>query len=154
MRRFAVAATGGTFDIIHRGHMALLSAAFSGAECVIVGLSSDGLARRRGKSPLHAYPARLARLASALLSGFPRSNFRICRLEDDFGPAVVEGAVDALVLSEETRPQGARLNVMRAARGLGPVELVVVPMVAAADGGRISSTRIRNAEIDSDGNAR
>ena len=33
-----------------------------------------------------------------------------------------------------------------------PVEVVVVPMVLAKDGDRISTTRIRNKEIDDEGN--
>ena len=42
---------------------------------------------------------------------------------------------------------------MRAERGLGPVSVVVIPMVNAADGTRISTTKIRNQTIDARGNA-
>ena len=41
---------------------------------------------------------------------------------------------------------------LRKERNLKPVELVIVPMKMASDGNRISSTRIRNSEIDSSGN--
>jgi pantetheine-phosphate adenylyltransferase len=83
---------------------------------------------------------------------FPSSKFEIARLDDDFGPAVIKGEVDALVVSEETSKKGDILNSKRNALNLSPVEIITVPMKLASDGQRISSTRIRNAEIDSSGN--
>ena len=70
----------------------------------------------------------------------------------DFGPAVIEGSVQALVVSGETSGKGVKLNELRMERNLPPVEIVVVPMVLAKDGKAISSTRIKNSEIDSSGN--
>ena len=37
-------------------------------------------------------------------------------------------------------------------KNLPPVQVVTVPMFLAKDGTRISTTRIKNSEIDSDGN--
>ena len=48
--------------------------------------------------------------------------------------------------------QGQLLNELRSKRNLPPVEIVVVPMVLAKDGGVISTTRIRNSEINGSGN--
>ena len=36
------------------------------------------------------------------MKNFPDCSFEIAKLDDDFGPAVIEGDVDALVVSEET----------------------------------------------------
>ena len=58
----------------------------------------------------------------------------------------------ALVVSEETSDKGLHLNELRAEQNLPPVEIVVVPMVLAKDGKAISSTRIKNSEIDINGN--
>jgi len=41
---------------------------------------------------------------------------------------------------------------LRAEKNLSPVEIIIVPMVLAKDGSRISTTRIRNSEIDKEGN--
>ena len=46
---FSMIALGGTFDIIHAGHIALLDKGFSISEKVIIGLTSDELAEKKGK---------------------------------------------------------------------------------------------------------
>ncbi len=48
--------------------------------------------------------------------------------------------------------QGAILNQLRAEKKLTPVAIIIVPMFLAKDGTRISTTRIKNSEIDTDGN--
>ena len=152
MAEFELVATGGTFDIIHRGHKMLLSRAFGVSSRVIIGLTSDELARRRGKNPLNGYTERLDALTLAVTENFAGRPFRISRLENDFCPAVLEEGVQALVVSEETRGQGDVLNRLRAEKNLPSVRIVPVPMVLAEDGTRISTTRIRNSEIDAEGN--
>ena len=152
METFDLVAMGGTFDVIHNGHMALLKKSFSISSKVIIGLSSDQLAVKRGKSLINDYSKRFSLLESAIEKNFPNSSYEISKLENDFGPAVVEGSVKALVVSEETSAKGLHLNELRAERNLPPVEIVVVPMVLAKDGKAISSTRIKNSEIDSNGN--
>ena len=54
--------------------------------------------------------------------------------------------------SSETSDKGTLLNKLRAERNLPPVKIVVVPIVLAKDGKAISTTRIKNSEIDSHGN--
>ena len=152
MEKLDLAAMGGTFDVIHSGHMALLNKAFSLSSKVIIGLSSDQLAAKRGKNLVNNYSKRLSSLESAIEKNFPNYSYQISKLENDFGPAVIEGSVKALVVSEETSNKGLRLNELRTERNLPPVEIVVVPMVLAKDGKAISSTRIKNSEIDSNGN--
>ena len=152
MESFDLVAMGGTFDVIHNGHMALLKKSFSISSKVIIGLSSDQLAIKRGKSLVNDYSKRFSLLESAIEKNFPNSSYEISKLENDFGPAVIEGSVKALVVSEETSAKGLHLNELRAERNLPSVEIVVVPMVLAEDGKAISSTRIKNTEIDSNGN--
>ena len=152
MELFDLVAMGGTFDAIHSGHMALLNKAFSISSKVIIGLTSDQLATKKGKNLVNDYSKRLSLLKSVIEKNFPNISYEISKLENDFGPAVIEGSVKALVVSEETSNKGLLLNELRAERNLPPVKIVVVPMVLAKDGKAISTSRIKNSEIDSNGN--
>ena len=152
MESFNLVAMGGTFDIIHSGHMALLNKAFSISTKVIIGVTSDQLAVKKGKNPENDYSKRISLLKSTIEENFPDSAFEISKLENEFGPAVLEESVKALIVSEETSDKGTLLNKLRAERNLPPVKIVVVPIVLAKDGKAISTTRIKNSEIDSHGN--
>ncbi len=152
MSEFSLIATGGTFDIIHRGHLILLSNAFSISDKVIIGLTSDELAEKKGKLPINKYQKRLENLTQVISKEFPNSSFQISKLDNDFGPAVLEKEVEALVVSDEKSNQGTVLNQLRAEKKLSPVKIITVPMFLAKDGKRISTTRIKNSEIDAEGN--
>lgn len=152
MKSFDLVAMGGTFDIIHSGHMALLNKAFSISTKVIIGVTSDQLAVKKGKNPENDYSKRISLLKSTIEENFPDSAYEISKLENEFGPAVLEESVKALIVSEETSDKGILLNKLRAERNLPPVKIVVVPIVLAKDGKAISTTRIKNSEIDSHGN--
>ena len=152
MSKFSLIAMGGTFDIIHRGHLTLLSNAFEISDKVIIGLTSDEFAEKKGKIPNNKYDQRLENLITTISKEFPNTLFEISKLDNDFGPAVLERDVEALVVSDETRNQGNVLNKLRAEKKLPPVQIINVPMFLAKDGTRISTTRIKNSEIDSEGN--
>ena len=150
--QFKLVAIGGTFDIIHVGHLSLIEKASSISKRTIIGLTSDSLAARNGKNITNNFKQRFKNLEKTLNEKFPDSLFEIAELNDDFGPAVIEGDVDALVVSEETSKKGDTLNDMRKERNLSQVAIIIVPMKLASDGDRISSSRIRNSEIDASGN--
>ena len=152
MQKYDIVALGGTFDIIHDGHMKLLNKAFSISNKAIIGLTSDELAAKKGKNLLKNYHERFEALKSVIEKNFPKSTYEISKLENDFGPAILEGFVQALVVSKETSNKGILLNELRSKGNLPPVEIVVVPMALAEDGNIISTTRIKNSEIDSSGN--
>jgi len=147
--RYRKVALGGTFDVIHKGHTALLDRAFSIGEHVIIGVTSDDLVYRLGKSILNNYDARVMNLSSVLKQYADR--FHIVKLDDEFGPALTDASIEAIVVSEETESKCRRMNKMRVSRGMRELDVIVVGMVLADDGERISSTRIRSGEIDPEG---
>ena len=89
------------------------------------------------------------------LNDFVSSNFKghysIVELNDNWGPGVFEESLNAIIVSEETEKVATELNVNRRLKGLKELEIVVIPLVLAKDGRRISSTRIRNKEINIEG---
>ena len=146
-------ALGGTFDPVHDGHRALFRRAFELGD-VTVGLTSDDLAARtrhaeRYVRPFEARAADLREELAALADEYDRS-FEVRRLEEPTGIAT-EPPFDALVVSPETRAGGERINELREADGLEPLDLVVVDHLRAEDGDIISSTRIVRGEIDEHG---
>jgi pantetheine-phosphate adenylyltransferase len=150
--KFPVVATGGTFDEIHVGHVALLAKAFEVGDKVIIGVSSDEFAAKRGKRLNHKFEHRVESLKKVIKKEFGDIvEYEIAKLEGNFGPAVTSGAVDALVASAETGGKGKSLNEIRAKKGLKPAKIITVELVRAEDGSPISSTRIREGEIDNMG---
>ncbi len=147
--RYKKVALGGTFDVIHKGHTALLDRAFSIGEHVIIGVTSDELVYRLGKSILNRYDTRVKNLSSMLKQYAER--FHIVKLDDEFGPALTDASIEAIVVSEETKHKCKSMNEIRVSKGMRELDVVVVEMVLADDGKRISSTRIRAEEIDSEG---
>jgi pantetheine-phosphate adenylyltransferase len=149
--KYLIVATGGTFDELHIGHIALLAKAFEVGKKVIIGVSSDNFAASRGKNLNHNLDTRIVNLKNMIKKEFGDVNYEIAKLDSDFGPAVTTGDVEALVTSTETQIKGKVLNEMRAKIGAKPVKVITVELVKADDGSKISSTRIRTGEIDRHG---
>ena len=159
-----IAMIGGTFTPIHNGHRSLLHKAFQTASHdgegdghVVVGLTSTTLARETRSDPSHAerigsYRQRFDALDAELdlLKDAYTASYEIIELDDPRGPAANREDVDALVVSPEAKAQRRAydLNRERIDKGLTPLEIHTPPFVVAEDGTRISSTRIRNGEID------
>ena len=160
---------GGTFTPVHNGHRALLHEAFQvashdgdGDGHIVVGLTSSALAEKTRSDPDHAeflgsYRDRRATLDDELdrMGGAYTATYEIVELEDEWGPAATREDVDALIVSPEAKAQrrAYELNRRRVNDDLRPLEVHTSPFVVAEDGTRISSTRIRNGEIDVHGNA-
>ena len=137
---------GGTFDILHAGHMALLKKAFEIGSIVYIGLSSDEFVRKSGKEA-KPYEERKKALEEFLSSKGWKSKAFISPLDSVYGTTPFED-FDAIVVSPETVERAREINDIRRRNGLKELKIYVVPFVLANDGIPISSSRIKNGEID------
>ncbi len=143
---------GGTFDILHKGHVALLTKASEIGKIVLIGLTTDERARKyRKNTEINSYKIRERNLKNLLESLQLSSNFQIVPLKNDWGPSVIEDSFTAIIVSEETRKAAEEINKIRVQDGKVKLEIITVPFVNAYDGHKISSSRIRNNEIDFNG---
>ena len=152
-KRFRLVATGGTFDILHEGHYALLSRSFQLGERVIIGVTSDdyALKEKGGQTILHGYTKRVRQLKHAIHSNFGSVKYTISKLENFYGPTVLSNEVEAIIASQETKGNGIKINKLRKKNGLKLLKIITVPIIKSQDGVRLSSSRIRSGEIDSSG---
>ncbi|MGI0001216.1 MAG: phosphopantetheine adenylyltransferase [Nitrososphaeraceae archaeon] len=153
MEKLNLVATGGTFDCIHIGHIKLLSTAFDISDHVIIGLTSDRFVKRfkLNSSIKNNYRRRLFNLKKNIALNFKDANYTIIKLEDEFGPVIHSSQIQAIVVSEETLVKVKEINEIRISNYLNPLRVIVVEIAKSSDGKPISSTRIRNGEIDDKG---
>ncbi len=142
----------GTFDGLHAGHRAILTRAFEEGEKVTIGLTSDAFILKF-KSSKFAQLAKYSKRKQALEEWLQAQGkqAKIIPIDDPYEPAASMKDLDALIVTRENRKTGERINALRYALGVPQLTLIEVPMVAAHDGRPISSTRVRNGEIDNNG---
>ncbi|CAG0959986.1 pantetheine-phosphate adenylyltransferase [Methanosarcinales archaeon] len=142
-------AVGGTFDPLHDGHKSLLMKAVElGRDGeILIGLTSDEMA----KNKIHEVDDYRSRYNEVMKFIHDQGVIpRIVKLDDPYGPTIIED-FDYLVVSPETHPIGLKINRIRSEKNMKPLKIVLVDYVLAEDGLPISSTRIRNGEIDNHG---
>jgi pantetheine-phosphate adenylyltransferase len=152
MKRFKKVAVGGTFDELHRGHKTLLVRAFEIGDNVVIGLTSDALVSKMSKPHLTATFEEREQWLKAFLEDLGLTErTEIVPLFDAFGSSVKDPDIEALVVSEETKPTAEKINERRKKAGLPTLEIVSITMVPSQNCGPISTTRIRRGEMDREG---
>jgi pantetheine-phosphate adenylyltransferase len=152
MKKFRKVAVGGTFDEFHRGHKVLLMKAFEIGEHVLIGLCSDEFAKKMGKPHITApFEDRLKELKVFLETLNLNERAEIIPLNDPYGATVTDKCIEALVVSEETEKTAIKINQKRSEAQLPPLTIVTISMVPAENFKPISTTRIREGEIDREG---
>jgi pantetheine-phosphate adenylyltransferase len=150
--RYKLVALGGTFDVLHAGHRHLLSEAFKIGDVVLIGVTSDRLVGTlRKKHQVRPFSSRVRDLRRFLKTRRWSSRARVTMLREPYGPAARRKKLEALIVSEGTLASGRHLNRLRRQNNLRPLDLHIVDLFRAADGKPISTTRVRNGEIDLQG---
>ncbi len=145
-------ALGGTFDRFHKGHRHFLNNAFSISKKVTIGVTDESYARKvHYNELLQPYKQRRESVKSYLHQTQTEKNSEIITLSDPYGPTTHDRFLEALLVTENTRVGGKRINQQRRELNLRPLKLFNCELTLAEDGKPISSTRIRQGYISREG---
>ena len=142
---------GGTFDNLHRGHKELLdkSLELAGKKgFLFIGLTTDAFIKN--KKNVNSFYKRKKEIESYLEEKKVSINVNIQPINNRFGPTIEED-FDVIVVSPESYKTAIEINRKREYLGKKPMKIVKIPFVLAEDNKPISSTRIRNKEVDAKG---
>lgn len=139
---------GGTFDIFHKGHEAILKKAFELGK-VEIGLTSDKMAQELRKRRIKKYEERERKLEDFIKRNFKRK-YKIIEIEDKFG-FTLKKDFDYIVVSPKTYETAVEINKEREKRNKKLIEIVKIDFVLAQDGKPISAERIAKGEINREG---
>ena len=138
--------------MFHSGHRALLMKAFEVGNRVLIGLCSEDFVKTLKKPRRIApYAERLEEVKNFLQKNGFLERAEIIPLNDAYGITLSEKLIDAIVVSEETKPRARKINEKRESVGMSPLQIITVRMVLSEDHYPISSTRIWFEEIDREG---
>ena len=145
---YQIVAVGGTFDILHIGHITLLSKAFEVGQFVFIGLTSKKmLVNKKHKDEIKSFKVRRENLENWLNEQGFAGRYKIIELNDPYGPTINDPNIEALVASEETAKRIIEINDIRKRKGFKELELIKTPIILDEKGRKISSSKIREKEL-------
>jgi len=141
---------GGTFDRLHKGHTYLIDKALQTAGeqgFVFIGITKGEMINK--KKSVRSFEQRKQTILDYLRekTSIP---VEIKPITDKYGPSI-EGEFDAIVVSPETVKTAEEINNKRRKLGKKPLKIIKIPFILAENGAPISSSRIKNNEINADG---
>ena len=155
---FTYAVLGGTFDVLHAGHRFLLEAANVLGDTIHVGLTSDKYVKdiRKGHEVTPYQYRKLGIESYFFHERIDVKRLYIYEINDKYGDLINSDSIynhytTVVIASEETYLDLVHINAVRRSKKLEPFYVFVIPIMAAEDGRQISSTRIRNGEIKTNG---
>ena len=145
----SIGLVGGTFEFFHIGHQKLINSCLSNCDILEIWVLSDTIARQ--KDPRISTWKERCELIKESLSENQSSRITFHELLDDFGIAISHEKATKIFCTSETLSTCQIINEKRIEGGLMPLSIILVPHVLSKDGAIISSSRIREGEIDRDG---
>jgi pantetheine-phosphate adenylyltransferase len=145
---------GGTFDVVHDGHRAMLSTAFRNGGHVIVGVTSDEMAQSDRDRDVHSIEKRQEQVRDTCetMQNVYGAEYELTEIDDPTHGLFSD--YDAIVASPEPSVLGRirDANKSRQNMGYNRLQILEAPLVTDYKGRKLSATRIREGKIDVHGN--
>jgi pantetheine-phosphate adenylyltransferase len=140
---------GGTFDRFHAGHKYFLLTALENGKKSLIGITSEEYLEewKKNNGDVSSIQKRVKKLKE-FLSKFD-FNYELFKINDPFGPSLKRG--EAIIVSKETQKRVKEINKERKKKEIKELKIIKVRTVMAENGKEISSSQIRNGEIDENG---
>ncbi len=153
-KKYKLVGVSGTFSPpLHLGHVTLIKKAFGISQKVMIGITIDVMTKNKILSnlipPLKVRKENVIKFLKE--NGFLERAI-IIDLKDSYGPAIEDQGLEAIIVSQDTKYMGEKINQKRSEKNLPPLDFISIPMVLSKNGSPISSTRMRKKEIDERGN--
>ena len=139
---------GGTFDRFHLGHMSLIKTGLSQCEKIEIWITDDNIAQKKDRR-MKNWGDRKSELENATSEFSSRISTHL--LIDNFGPSLEENYASAIICTNETIGKCMEINSLRGDNGLDELTIISAEKIVSWDGEPISSSRIRQGEIDREG---
>lgn len=149
MKNYNLVVAGGTFDHFHKGHREFLKFILSCSKKVVLGLTSDQYIKNKKLiDSIENYSKRKQTLERFLETQKALERVEIAPIDNLFIPKQWEELpIEAIIVSKDSKQGAEEINKKRNS----PLKIVIAPFSTGEDGKIISSTRIRNGEINREG---
>ena len=145
----SVGLVGGTFDFFHIGHQKLINSCLNNCDFLEIWVLSDEITQE--KDPRISSWKERCNLIKQNLSLEQSSRVTFHELLDDYGVAISHKNATKIFCTSETFYTCQIINQKRLERGLKSLSIISVSHELSKDGRIISSSRIRNGDINRDG---
>jgi|Deesub1362B_J571_1020462.scaffolds.fasta_scaffold00003_530 pantetheine-phosphate adenylyltransferase len=141
-------ALGGTFEVLHIGHMYLLTIAMELADELYIGITTNRFAEKYKCYTLSDYETRLEKVKEFIESQGWKGSLRFFPLNEPYGPTIKIEDIDILVVTPETYPMAIKINSIRVDKGMKPLKIFVTDYISNESGYPVNSTFIKLGVID------
>lgn len=153
MAKYNLTVCGGTFDLFHAGHKAFIKKILKHSEKVTLGITSNLYVKSfKNNLGIEDFKVRKKAVEKFLDSIGASRRVKIVEINNAYEP-YLETSTDyqAITVTLQTKKVAMEINRKRKQNNVRELKIIVVDMKLAQDGKIISSTRIRNGEINREG---
>lgn len=153
MKHYNLVVCGGTFDHFHKGHAYFLEKVTSLANEILVGITDDEYAAdKKGNDPIEAFRIRKSAVEHFLREKKIYNRTKVATINSVFYPPEWEALpIEAIVVTSQSAKGAQIINQDRGKKGLSHLDVVTCDIVYDEGGLPVSSSRIRNGEINREG---